>query len=68
MTKLTLFLFCAFFNQNAIAVYVPHIEIPNAVATCNQIENLVSQLSAEDFQVVTGKKFNRMQKWQYNKL
>lgn len=68
MKKFTLFLFCAFFIQTAFAAYVPVKEANKAVSTTNQINNLVRELSVEEFQQVTGKKFSRLQKWQYNRL
>jgi hypothetical protein len=68
MKKLTLFLLCAFFIQTAFAAYVPVNETIKTVSSSNQINNLVRELSAEEFQQVTGKKFNRLQKWQYNRL
>jgi hypothetical protein len=68
MKKFTLFLLCAFFIQTAFAAFVPVNETTKAVSSSNQINNLVRELSVEEFQKVTGKKFSRFQKWQYNRL
>jgi hypothetical protein len=68
MKKVTLFLFCAFFFQTAFAAFVPVNETTKTIYPANQMNNLVRKLSAEEFQQVTGKKFNRLQKWQYNRL
>jgi hypothetical protein len=61
------FVLC-FFIQTAFAAYVPVNQSTKAVSPTNQMNNLVRELSAEEFQQVTGKKFSRLQKWQYNRL
>lgn len=68
MQKTLLSLLLIFFMQPTFAAFVPLQSGSIAETEPAKIENLIRNLSVEEFQVVTGKKFSGIQKWQYKKL
>ncbi len=68
MKKLLLLMAMAIAGQLAQAARVPVDEQTNELSAKVRMENMVRTLSAKEFQQVTGKKFSRLQQWQYKRL
>ena len=68
MQKTLLSFLLIFFMLPTFAAFVPLQSGNKAETEPATIENMIRNLSPEEFQVVTGKKLNEVQKWQYKRL